>query len=157
MDDFNQWEARILQDISSHYKGSAKVDLSSNFVDEEYKVFLNQDYTDPDFLREVSHLVDSFETAKGCPRRDPNHHIHVVIERDILRKCIQESGHSALGGIHEAEKVHLRFPSEERLQCLNRLEVMAAAKEYLEPDDQWWCIDFYDSGKTPTLGSINSF
>src|SRR5579871_3988123 len=148
MDGFNQWEDRIIQDINCHYIGSAKVDLSSCFVDEEHEISLNEDHTDPNFLREVLRLMNTFETTKSCPRRDPDQHMRVVIDPEVLRKLIEGSGNSALGGIHQAERVHLRFPSEERLWCLNSLEMMAAAKEYLEPDEQWWCVDFYDSGKT---------
>lgn len=137
--DFNQWEFGIIEDIERHYIGSAKVDLNSSFVDIQHEDLLD---TDPEFIKEVDRLLNSFKAAKGCPCRDPQQHMRVLIDQQVLRN-------SALGGILQAETDKLCFPIEQKLRCLNRVEIITAAKRYLEEieePDQWWYVDFYDSG-----------
>jgi len=138
--DFNQWEIGIIHDLERHYIGSAKVDLSSSFIDIEHNS--SHGNTDPEFLKEVERLYTSFKAVSACPRRDPQQHMRVLIDRELLRD-------KTLGGILQAETDKLCFPMEQKLECLNRVEIIAAAKRYLKEirdPDQWWYVDFYDIG-----------
>ena len=132
-------EAERFSKKKKHFKGSAKIDLEHlQFAKFDASEFLNP--------KNVARLKRIFE-LEGCLRLDPEHHIPVIIDLDILERSLAQSR------IRRGDLFDSRIPPELTLPpdcvviCLHGRHRIAAARECLLADDRWWTVDIYSESR----------
>ncbi|KKZ60268.1 hypothetical protein EMCG_04995 [[Emmonsia] crescens] len=118
--------------------GSAKVDLVHlNFGGEQAGVVARHVNRS-----NVKWLLDKFETDR-CRRLEPQHWIPVIIQRTAFQQILR---HNLMTNLSQPFPVAVNLPIDWKLQCLQGRVRKAAAAEWLDPNDQWWVVKFYDAG-----------
>lgn len=87
----------------------------------------------------IDHFLHRFE-LEGCRRLDPLTWIPSEIPSSELQK-LADNGLS-VGGITD-----LQLPEGQVLYCFQGQHRIAAALQWLPPNDRWWNFDLYDSAK----------
>lgn len=128
-------ERSLLERKRSHYKGSAKVPIS-----------LLQTHAESSFTidsKNVTRLIRVFE-LEGCYRLEPSHHVPATISRQHFERSLKQKkiDHDQL-----FDPSDLPLIDPEGVIVLHGRHRLEAAHAYLEPEERWWVVDFYDDGK----------
>lgn len=98
--------------------------------------------------KNVARLVKTFE-MEGCSRLDPDHHVPALISRIALSNAFPRVNSS--GACKENFDDIPNIVVDEPLVCLHGQHRLAAAAQFLEPEDKWWIVDLYLDGMIPKL------
>jgi hypothetical protein len=128
------------------FMGTAKISLDVLYFQQNQPRQLN--------LKHVEYLKECFQN-EGCHRLPLCRHIPAKIDQWCLDATTQKSGVSARQLLSTAKRARettdypkLIFPSNVQVGCLHgRHRIEALRKSRLSPEDKWWTVDLYLSGK----------
>ncbi|KJF60725.1 uncharacterized protein CIMG_12218 [Coccidioides immitis RS] len=105
--------------------------------------------------KQVKRLLARFKRDR-CRRLNPDYWIEAVISPDTLRQILN---YNSLESLQPGTFPFLELRPEWTVLCLQGRIRAAAAAEWLEPDDRWWIIKFYDSTRlsNETQRSLREF
>lgn len=137
-------EELYLEERRAHFHGSAKVDIHDISINYSQEV-------NPDTIKR---LIKIFQT-QGCARLDPANHVPVLVQRSVLDQALRDANASPSDLLQQfaTNLPHISFPTEHKLNCVHGQHRLLAAEAYLLPEERWWCVDLYTSGKTTVLFS----
>lgn len=98
--------------------------------------------------KNVTRLVKRLR-QEGCLRRDPQRYIAAIISRDVLLSALHRSNRE-LVDLEAPGEPHFLDLGKDTLQCLHGKHRIEAAKQCLDPFDDWWIINLYAPGKPST-------
>ena len=108
--------------------------------------------------KNVKRLVENFK-LEGCLRLEPDHAVSATVKRadflDILGKIGVLSS-----ALHTQGLPPLIDFSGLKINCQYGRHRIKAAKQFLDPSEDWWVVHFYDQGKYPlycTLQPLTEF
>ena len=128
-------ERRLFESKRAHFKGSAKVPLP-----------LLHSYASSTFTfnaKNVDRLIQVFK-IEGCYRLDPDHHVPATISRQSFEQALQDANINHHTLINSDDPPLIRPEGATVLHGRHRL---TAAQNYLNPNEQWWVVDFYNDGE----------
>ena len=124
------------------FRGKAKVRITKLKFDDER---ISCQPLRPD---NVSRLVKIF-SLEGCFRLDPEHHVPCLISEHILNTSLHNSGLNPEDLLEPGEPPSLNL-GEHSLLCLHGRHRIEAAKQFLEPFEEWWIVDLYEESMPST-------
>ncbi|KAK2809765.1 hypothetical protein FQN50_003610 [Emmonsiellopsis sp. PD_5] len=124
------------KEILRHFRGYAKIDLS-HFICEGDSVVGSRPRG-----KNADRLLRIFKSA-GCDRRDPEHHIPVLISNDILDQALSRSQMTQEALLSSIDPPQLILGSETRLVYLKGKSRLGAAHEFFLPGNKWWGAKLY--------------
>ncbi|KFY28058.1 hypothetical protein V491_00664 [Pseudogymnoascus sp. VKM F-3775] len=130
------FEQRVAQDKAAKAIGTARVRI-------DHLAFPNPIRGRDEKI--IKQLEGTF-AAEGC--LDEQHRIPAVIDDSTLQAALLKTGEN----IEYLQRVsgqpqRLHFPENIKLECLHGRHRILAAKSYLDPEEQWWTVDFYRTGE----------
>ncbi|OJD20603.1 hypothetical protein ACJ73_08060 [Blastomyces percursus] len=131
--------------------GSAKVDLAKLKFGGEQAGVVARHVSQSN----VKWLKDKFEVDR-CRRLEPQHWIPVAIEHTVFERILS---YNSMTSLSQSIPVAINLPADCVLQGLQGRVRKAAAAEWLDPNDQWWVVKFYDiNGLSPeALRSLQEY
>lgn len=128
-------DSRAIGEREGCVLGCAKVSL-------EHLCFEHQDVRGTRAVTQgnVRLLMSRFETDK-CRRDEPSHWIPAVVTPDQLRVFLD---YNRLGQLTQAP-ADLRLHPDWTVTCLQGRVRKAAGSEWLDTNDRWWVVKFYDA------------
>ena len=118
------------------YRGTARIRL-------EWLQFHSGERRELD-RRNVERLKTIFR--KDCRRQDVHNHIQALVEQQHLDVALRISGVER-GELLSHPPPELVFPPGYQLECLHGQHRIQAGKEVLSPEERWWTVELYTSGK----------
>lgn len=100
----------------------------------------------------VARLVASFELG-GCYRTDVAYHVPGVLDVDLLHQSVIHAGASMndLRSKDASVWPRLELPAGVQVRCLHGQHRVAAARQFLRGQDQWWVVDIFADSKVRPL------
>lgn len=92
--------------------------------------------------KNISRLENIFK-QKGCLRLQSENFIRAVIDDSTLETSLELAGISPDEFRYLQEGDELPHLTLQSVQCLSGLHRTEAAKNFLDPNDQWWIVKFY--------------
>ncbi len=129
-------EAEIASIEHRCFKGLARVKLSALKFDQQGHRELSANI--------VARLHKIF-AIEGCLRLDNENFISAVITSDALRNAIAESNLESQS-LCQQDDGSIPFLGLASVDCLHGLHRVAAARGYLDENDQWWTVRLYSDG-----------
>ena len=77
---------------------------------------------------------------KSCSRLDPNHHVPVLIGRAGLTDAYARAKSESTVATNLDSILNIVMDSP--LTCLHERYGLAAATQFLQPEDKWWIVNF---------------
>jgi Protein of unknown function (DUF3723) len=135
-------DGRREQERRRTYLGTARIWI-------EALHFRRKGLREPD-ERHVEYLKGCFREG-GCRPLEKQNHISAVVRPEVLEQVLRASGieHSALLHNQPQGYAELEFPPGLQVECLHGQHRVLAAAAVLEPEDKWWAVDLYRTGKIP--------
>ncbi|KAJ5602076.1 hypothetical protein N7510_011610, partial [Penicillium lagena] len=131
-------ELDIARQLDAASLGSVKVRELNRLIFEDIDVrgsrALNQSH--------VKNIIHRFN-HEGCRRLDPLTWIPCEVSKSVLQSLLQVDSIN----LYIDRPTDLRLPEGSELLCLQGQHRIAAAVEWLEPNDIWWNLILYDSEK----------
>ncbi|KAI9037211.1 uncharacterized protein KD926_000717 [Aspergillus affinis] len=91
----------------------------------------------------VRRLLHRFQ-KEGCRREDPLSWIPAELSPQELHHLLSLN---SLSAFDKDEPREIKLPEDAKICCLQGQHRVSAAWEWLEPNDQWWVINLFDSSK----------
>ena len=132
-------DRKRLQDRQKFARGRAKVNIAN--LEFHSDIGPGQRRLD---TKNVARLVGVF-VKEGCLRLDSRNYIQAIIPNETLQESLQQSQLNAADLLLAGEPKMLKLGSW-KLQCLHGKHRIAAARQILDPFDQWWVVDLYIPG-----------
>ncbi len=129
-------ESALEKEKAAKYSGTARIGL-------EWLYFRNKQLND----KHVQDLQSRFRN--DCRRLEARNHIPAIIDQQHLDAALQVSWRSEerLPTNPQDEIPELGFWTGYELECLHGRHRFQAAKQALTPQDMWWTVDLYRSGR----------
>ena len=136
-------ENDIFQRLNASFCGFAKINLNNLQTDNSSPFVLDE--------KNVKRLCKVFEN-EGCLRLDPEHHVPVVIARDVLAGAVERAG-TRLEALHNPDRyTALQLAPHIKLRVLHGQHRLRAAEQHLSPAaGRWWIVDLYENGRPRSL------
>ena len=96
--------------------------------------------------RNITRLVQIFN-IEGCHRADRDNCLKAVVDESVLADALVTHSHSLLDKFPRDWKTIPVLPVQS-VQCLNGLHRKLAAERFLAPNDQWWTVELFTTGRT---------
>lgn len=127
------------------FLGCAKVPLTNLRFENSANVLVPLNGVGTRYVRrkDIDLLKGRFETDR-CRRDEPLHWIPALITPEQLELFLQHSSLSR-SQLSNTEPVALTLLPDWTITCLQGRVRVAAAMEWLNDDDQWWVVKFYDA------------
>ena len=135
-------EQQLYQDRGSSFRGTARIRFTHLNFSDLCPRKPNKSIT--------ARIREAFSNS-GCLRLEPKHRIPALINQDILDAAIEASSIESLAallGNQTKQPPELTLPDHVRVECLQGLHRVEAAKEFLPRRDWWWTVDLYLEGKS---------
>ena len=141
-------QTRRLEEKHSSFRGSAKIHLRHlQFNELEQRMLRGDFHLDQ---KNVARLNKIFE-IQDCLRLESDHHVPAMISEKLLQLSIRASGLSNGGELLDRRiPPTLQLPPTTSLQCLHGRHRIAAARNFLLPDDKWWIVNLYSDRQYPS-------
>ncbi|KAF7594883.1 hypothetical protein BBP40_007917 [Aspergillus hancockii] len=94
-------------------------------------------------LGNVKRLLHRFQ-KEGCRRQDPLCWIPAELSPADLQHVLS---FNSLQGLDKNRPQEINLPSQWNMRCMQGQHRVAAALQWLDPNDQWWILNLYDSSK----------
>ena len=128
-------ERRLFKSKCAHFKGFIKVLLPLLHLYALLIFTFN--------AKNVDRLIQVFK-IEGCYCLDSDHHISAIISRQSFEQVLQDTNINHYTLINSNDPP-LIWP--EGATVLHGRHWLTATQNYLNPNEQWWVVDFYNDGE----------
>jgi hypothetical protein len=129
----NEQERKLAEDREENFRGTVCISLRRLRFEPEYSRDVDK--------KNVERLKRIF-ARQGCLR------LSLIINERDLKAALQCSGRTLEDLLNSAQDAppKLTLPPGYMLECLHGQHRILAARETLEPQEEWWAVDLYLSG-----------
>jgi hypothetical protein len=133
------------------YRGISKVSLDAINFDHP----LVKKKVRPWSPKNVRRLEKIFRQS-GCKRGEEENFINAIIDDTALEIALGHTG-TSIDAFHRLrESDTLPYLNLQSVDCLSGQHRVAAAKRFLDPNDQWWVVRFFSKGKLLIMAVTSS-
>jgi hypothetical protein len=131
--------------LHSSFKGTARVGLQYLDFDSHTELNVSESNT--------KRLVRVFEN-EGCLRLDPEHHVPVLVPRNVLDAALVSSNLTQEALHDPVNFPTLTFAPGTALRVLHGRHRLRAASKFLSvAAGKWWTADLYSDGESPAMST----
>lgn len=132
-------EQRVSKDKLAKYRGTAIVSISHLHFPHPCRQVDR---------KVVQQLKRDFE-GEGCIKDIPKNPVPAIIDEPTLQAALKKLATSAeaFRAASNDDPPRLHFASGVKFECLHGQHRILAAKEFFEPPQRSWVIDFYSTGQ----------
>ena len=127
--------------------GLAKVDLAAL----DFSESIRRNHR-PVSQRKIERLLAIFET-EGCKRLDRSNYVHALTDGTDLQAAL-EQGAVSRDALRDPQRCGIPPLPIRRLDCLDGLHRIQAARAYLDDEDYWWVVKLYSRGASSRFEAI---
>jgi hypothetical protein len=135
----SEQERKLAEDREENFRGTVCISLRRLRFEPEYSRDVDK--------KNVERLKRIF-ARQGCLRLSLTNHVPAIINERDLKAALQCSGRTLEDLLNSAQDAppKLTLPPGYMLECLHGQHRILAARETLEPQEEWWAVDLYLSG-----------